>query len=99
MKASKAYQPPLFEVPIPLADQMEKVEWSYSRRSTLNQCARKYYFEYYGSNKYTAVREPLKEQLHFLKQLQNRYERTGFILHLMISQYFKKAQKRGDLID
>jgi hypothetical protein len=73
-------------------ENLKNVVWSYSRRSTLEQCARRYYYEYYGSNKKTAKEESNKKELHSLKQLQNRYERTGSILHLVISQYFRKAQ-------
>ena len=71
--------------------------WSFSRRSTLEQCARRYYYEYYGSSNKTAKQEEFKSTLHFLKQLQNRYERTGSILHLVISHYFKKAQQ-GEIL-
>ncbi|MCL4553184.1 MAG: PD-(D/E)XK nuclease family protein [Candidatus Marsarchaeota archaeon] len=69
-----------------------KVRWSYSRRSTLGQCTRRYYYEYFGSNRLVAKQEPLKELLHFLKGLQNRHERTGAIAHLVIAVYLRKAQ-------
>jgi hypothetical protein len=39
-----------------------------------------------------AKQEPLKAWLHFLKGLQNRYERTGTIAHLVIATYMRKAQ-------
>ena len=67
--------------------------WSFSRRSTLEQCARRYYYEYYGGSKRTAKNEGNKDKLHFLKQIQNRYERTGSILHLVISHHLKKMQE------
>lgn len=69
-----------------------KVRWSYSRRSTLGQCTRRYYYEYFGSNKLVAKQEPQKELLHFLKGLQTRHERTGAIAHLVIATYLRKAQ-------
>ena len=87
----------LFETTPTFIERLAKVTWSYSKRSVLIQCPRKYYYEYYGANKRTAKNEPLKGQLHFLKKLQNRYERTGALLHLMISQYLKKA-RAGDVL-
>ena len=69
------------------------ISWSYSRRSTLNQCARKYYYEYFGANKRAAEQEPMKEQLRFLKLLQNRNERTGKILHTAISTFLRKSRE------
>ena len=67
-------------------------KWSYSRRGTLEQCPRKYYYEYYGSNLNTAKNDPQKEKLRFLKKLQNRHLRTGEILHRIIKTYLKKLQ-------
>lgn len=101
MSNVSGFQLPLFEEVVDREtekdhERLQHVVWSHSRRSTLEQCTRKYYYEYYGSNKKTAKGEPKKKELHFLKQLQNRYERTGSILHLVIGQYLKKAQK-GDI--
>ncbi len=70
-----------------------KVVWSYSRRSMLEQCARKYYNAYFGSNKRTAQQESAKTELHFLRGLSNRFERTGALAHLAIKQYFQHAQQ------
>ncbi len=70
-------------------------EWSYSRRETLDRCARQYYYEYYGSNLQIAKNDPQKEKLHFLKRLQSRHLRTGSILHLVIKTYLNKL-RRGE---
>lgn len=67
------------------------MHWSYSRRSCLEQCPRRYYNTYFGANKRTAKQEAAKERLHFLKGLSNRYERTGALVHLAIKTYFRKA--------
>src|SRR5687768_8497913 len=72
---------------------LKDVNWSFSRRSTLEQCARKYYFAYYGSHKKVALAHPDKDRLYLLKKIENRYARTGNILHFVISQFFKQAQK------
>jgi len=68
------------------------VAWSYSRRSTLERCFRAYYYEYYGASKRTAGQETDKETIRVLKQLKNRYKRTGEILHLVIGNCLRKAQ-------
>jgi hypothetical protein len=94
----------LFEVetleapPEPLRKRMQGVEWSYSRRSTLEQCPRKYYFDYYGSALHRAASDPQKARLRGLKKLQNRHERAGEIVHQVIADYFRKAQQ-GDVLN
>ena len=70
-----------------------QLEWSFSKRGVLEQCPRKYYYQYYGSNLKTAKNDPDKEILHFLKKLQNRHLRTGDILHYVIRWYLMKLQK------
>lgn len=72
---------------------LAEVAWSYSRRSTLEQCPRRYYYEYFGAGKRTATQEPRKSILHFLKQIQSRHERAGFFLHLAIKTYFGQLRK------
>lgn len=72
--------------------------WSHSRRSTLEQCPLRYYYEYYGANMRTAKGEPAKETLHFLKKVENRHERAGSLLHLAIGYYFRQA-RRGERPD
>lgn len=67
--------------------------WSYSRRKVLEQCARRYYYEYYGSILKKSNNDPQKEKLNFLKKLQNRYLRTGDILHFVVRWYLKKLQE------
>lgn len=69
------------------------ITWSYSRRDTLEQCPLRYYFLYFGANKRAAKGEPLKEQLTTLKATENRYLRTGGILHLAISRYLRSVQR------
>lgn len=71
--------------------------WSFSKRGVLEQCPRKYYYEYYGSNLNTAKNDPQKEKLRFLKKLQNRHLRTGDILHYIIRWYLKKLQENEPL--
>jgi len=82
----------------PLRLQLKETEWSYSKRNTAEQCLRKLYFEYYGSAMGKAKAEPKKDLLRFLKRLQNRHERVGAIAHLVIANYFRKAQE-GQILE
>jgi hypothetical protein len=68
------------------------VGWSYSKRDLLSQCNRRYYYQYYGSSKKTALQEPNKQAIQSVKDLDNIPLRVGNILHLIIQTYFKKAQ-------
>lgn len=72
--------------------------WSHSRRSTLEQCSRKYYYTYYGASARSAKGEPDKDELRLLKGLANRHERVGNLLHLAIGTYFRRAQ-RGERME
>ena len=67
---------------------LEDIEWSHSRRSALFQCPRKYYYEYFGSNLRKAHDDPQKAKLRQLKNLKNRFERAGEILHFVIRAFF-----------
>jgi hypothetical protein len=71
------------------ADSIKKVAWSYSRRGTLEQCPRRYYYTYYASNRRAKNED---SQIRSLSRLQNRYERTGQILHLVISTFLRKVR-------
>jgi hypothetical protein len=71
---------------------LKGIAWSYSRRSTLEHCPRRYYYAYYGSSIRTALNEPQKEKLKLLKRLSNRHERLGQILHLAVASFLKKTQ-------
>lgn len=79
--------------PRSLREQLAAIMWSYSRRSVLEQCARRYYYEYYGANLRTARSVVNKDELHFLKQLSTRHERAGSIVHLVIAWYLREVQK------
>ena len=75
------------------SDKFTFSEWSYSRREMLEQCARKYYYQYYGSILKKSNNDPQKEELHFSKNLQNRHLRTGSILHFVIRTYLNKLRQ------
>lgn len=67
-------------------------KWSYSHRNVLEQCARRYYYQYYGSLLMTSNNDPQKEKLNFLKKLENRHLRIGDILHSVIRTYLYRLQ-------
>ncbi|MEM9954177.1 MAG: PD-(D/E)XK nuclease family protein [Chloroflexota bacterium] len=75
---------------------LSKIRWSYSRRSTFEQCPRKYYLSYYGHRNDQVVSDSDKEQIKFLHDIPNRHLRIGSIAHLVIRTFFKRAQK-GDV--
>ena len=81
----------LFE--LPESNKSKLSEWSYSRQVTLEQCARKYYYQYYGSILKKSNNDPQKEKLHFLKQLQNRHLLAGDILHRVIRTHLNKFRQ------
>lgn len=78
-----------------LPGELAHIRWSYSRRNVLEQCPRRYYYEYYSTKRRDDSRRRVEETETFrtLKSLQSRHERTGALIHLVISTFFRKAQK------
>jgi len=77
-----------------------QITWSYSRRQILEQCTRRYYYDYYGANAHLAASSPQKDDICFLKTLSNRYLRRGDILHLAIRLYYKHGDSSREwLVD
>ena len=68
-----------------------QIEWSYSRRQTLEQCARRYYYDYYGAKVRSALADPQKGNLRILSTLSNRYLLSGQILHSAIRLFYKNG--------
>lgn len=67
--------------------------WSYSRRTTFEQCLLKYYFQYYASHRYKARAEQDKRIIRFLKDTQPRFLYGGDILHQAIRSYFNVSNQ------
>src|SRR2546429_4867157 len=65
------------------------LNWSYSRREALEDCTRRYFFQYYAS---ALPSGDFKTKVNFLRGVKNRYLRTGEIMHLMIATHFKKLK-------
>lgn len=86
-----AEEPPVAQAPD--VETASKLKWSYSKRGVLEQCPRKFYYQYYGANRGKAKNDPAKQELRQLKLAGNRYTRTGQILHLVIADYLRKAQQ------
>ena len=94
------FTPPDLTIVEAAADErLSGLTWSHSRRSTLEQCPRRYYYEYYGANTRTAKGESAKEELRALKKVENRHERAGSLLHLAIGSYFRRSRngERSDI--
>jgi len=72
------------------ADAYVGLNWSYSRRESVEQCTRRYFFQYYA---YTLGDTEFKARVQFLRSVKNRHLRTGELVHLMISTYFKKLKQ------
>lgn len=71
-----------------------RLNWSYSRRETFDQCLRRYFYQYYA----TCATDPkLREDLRRIKEIKNRHLRVGDLVHLAISTYFKKLKQGKDL--
>jgi len=66
------------------------LNWSYSRRESLEHCTRRYFLQYYSA---TLADSALKERVRFLRAVKNRYLRTGELVHLVIGTYFKKLKQ------
>jgi len=65
------------------------LNWSYSRRESLDQCTRRHFFQYYAD----ALEDPeFRAKVKFLKSVKNRYLRTGELAHLVVGTYFKKMK-------
>lgn len=70
------------------------IRWSYSRRSVLEQCPRRYYYEYYGGS--SASSDPQRDLISRLKNVQTRHELAGNVLHTVIAGYFRKTADGKD---
>src|SRR5438128_51848 len=66
------------------------LKWSYSRRGSLEQCNRRYFFQYYAHRLEDAE---FRARVQFLKGVKNRHLRTGELVHLVIGTYFKKLKQ------
>ena len=77
----------------PERGQVPQIEWSHSRRDLFERCLFWYYGSYYGARKGTAKSEPRKEQLRFLKNLDNVNLRAGSIMHLVIRTCLQHSKK------
>lgn len=61
-------------------------EWSPSKRNQLEQCPRKYYYQYYGNAADVMSGHPAS--LKFYRKLSNSWMLAGILLHLKIREVF-----------
>jgi PD-(D/E)XK nuclease superfamily len=70
------------------------LNWSYSRRESLDQCPRRYFYQYYAG----CIASPAaRDEVKYLREIKNRHLRIGELLHLAIGTYFKKKKLGTDL--
>lgn len=70
--------------------------WSISRRQTLDECARKYYWQYYGShNGWERDAPPRAQEAYRLKQLTNLYLVLGDALHQAAASALMSYKERN----
>lgn len=69
------------------------VEWSFSRRGTLETCPRKYYYQYYGGKQEKRGSPKEMDSIRFLKMLSNQHLVSGSIVHSLIRLFLTKAQE------
>jgi hypothetical protein len=84
---------------LPLLDDLDRVPvpeviWSHSRRSVFEQCLLRYFFDYYTRWIGDSI---MREQVRERKKVQNRFLRTGTILHLIVRTHFRKAKEGNAL--
>jgi hypothetical protein len=66
--------------------------YSYSKRDTLESCARRYFYEYYAAAKHVTFDEDRKEGVRYLKGLKSRHLWAGEILHALIQLRLTKGR-------
>lgn len=69
------------------------VEWSFSRRGTLETCPRKYYYQYYGGKQEKRGSPKELDSIRFMKMLSNQHLVSGKIVHSLIRLFLTKAQE------
>jgi len=68
---------------------------SYSKREILETCLRRFFYQYYASDKRNPFDETKKQTIRQLKNMSSCYLLAGEILHSLIALYFKKGSDWG----
>ncbi|WP_454801415.1 RecB family exonuclease [Mucilaginibacter phyllosphaerae] len=66
--------------------------WSYSKMGLLSACPRKFYYNYFGAKKRTALDEPDKDLAQFLKGMHSSSTLIGEIVHFVIRTHLRKLK-------
>lgn len=81
-----------------MGDLVNKFAWSATRAKALAECARLYWFLYYGSwGGWRAPPESPPAQLYLLKKLDTRWAWSGHVTHALIGEAVKKLLKGHDV--
>ena len=81
-----------------MAQLINELSWSHSRRNTFEECQRKYFYQYYGSWEgwlWNATQR--QKELYLHKKLVNRWMWMGTVVHKTI-EFLLKQHREGDEI-
>ncbi len=79
---------------------VNEFSWSQSRDIVFGECARKYYYHYYGSWGGWEMDAPeIRRKLYILKQLKNRYMWIGEVVHSCIERSVKNIYRGIEPLD
>ncbi len=76
-------------------EKQSNIGWSFSKMEMLNDCPRKYYYNYFGTSKRKS-KEDNKEDIAFLKDMSNIHVIVGDIVHKTIAVFLKKLQQEEE---
>lgn len=83
-----------------MAELKNEFSWSVSRDRLFSECRRKYYYNHYGSwggwGKHRA--DEVTRTLYVLKQLKNRWQWKGTVVHHEIERILKELVSTGGLV-
>ena len=76
-----------------MAELKNELSWSFSRDERLNRCARKYYYQHYGSwGGWDQKASPVQRELYRLTKLEGRPTWQGSVLHRVIARALDGAR-------
>ena len=82
-----------------MAQLINELSWSHSRRNTFEECKRKYFYHYYGSwEGWSWNASQRQKELYLHKKLVNRWMWLGTVVHKAI-EYLLKQHRQGEALE
>jgi hypothetical protein len=82
-----------------VAQLINELSWSHSRRNTFEECSRKYFYHYYGSWEGWSWNAPQRQkELYLHKKLVNRWMWMGTVVHKAV-EYLLKQHREGEELE